>query len=200
MRFPVGVAVDGAGNLFIADQGNHRIRKVDTAGIITTVAGNGTFGFSGDGGPATSASLRNPHGVAVDGAGNLFIGDFFNHRIRKVTLVLIVTIDIKPGSDPNAINPAGRGVIPVAILTTDTFDATTVSPITVRFGPAGASLEHQLGHLNDADGDGDLDLVLHFPTQDTGIQCGDSEASLTGETFGGQSIQGSDSVVTAGCN
>ena len=111
-----------------------------------------------------------------------------------------VDIDIKPGSDPNAINPAGRGVIPVAILTTDTFDATTVSPITVRFGPAGASLEHQLGHLNDADGDGDLDLVLHFPTQDTGIQCGDTEASLTGETFGGQSIQGSDSVVTAGCN
>lgn len=115
-------------------------------------------------------------------------------------LAISVNIDIKPGSDPNAINPANRGLIPVAILTTDTFDATTVSPITVRFGPAGASLEHKLGHLKDVDGDRDLDLVLHFHTQGTGIQCGDTEASLSGGTFGGQAIQGSDSVLTVGCS
>jgi hypothetical protein len=82
---PYSVAVDAAGNLFIADTNNQRVRKVAAAtGIITTVAGTGAFGFSGDGGPATSASLRNPEGVAVDAAGNLFIADSLNHRVRKV--------------------------------------------------------------------------------------------------------------------
>ena len=66
-----GVAVDGAGNLYIADRNNHRIRKVDAAGTITTVAGTGESAFSGDGGPASEAQLRDPYGVAVDGAGNL---------------------------------------------------------------------------------------------------------------------------------
>ena len=79
------MAVDGAGNLFIADWSTGRIRKVDTAGVITTVAGTGTSGFSGDGGPATAAQLRNPSGVAVDGAGNLFIADSGNHLIRILT-------------------------------------------------------------------------------------------------------------------
>jgi len=82
---PSGVALDAAGNLFIADQSNQRIRRVDgSTGIITTVAGNGTSGFSGDGGAATSASLASPIGVALDAAGNLFIADQLNHRIRRV--------------------------------------------------------------------------------------------------------------------
>ena len=84
LNFPTGVAVDTAGNFYIADQANHRVRKVDTGGTITTVAGTGTAGFSGDGGPATSAMLIFPWGVAVDTAGNLFITDRNNHRIRKV--------------------------------------------------------------------------------------------------------------------
>jgi sugar lactone lactonase YvrE len=92
---PVGVAVDAAGNLLVADIGNNRIRRVDgTTGIITTVAGNGTSGFSGDGGPATSASLRAPDGVAVDAAGNLLIADTSNQRIRRVdgTTGIITTV------------------------------------------------------------------------------------------------------------
>ena len=82
---PTGVAVDNAGNLFIADSGNHRIRKVDgVTGVVTTVAGTGTAGFSGDDGPAISGRLNGPAGVAVDTKGNLFIADTSNDRIRKV--------------------------------------------------------------------------------------------------------------------
>ncbi|RAJ96008.1 putative secreted protein (Por secretion system target) [Larkinella arboricola] len=90
---PYGVAVDKQGNLFIADGSNNRIRKVSPTGIITTVAGNGTYGFSGDGGPATSAQLSSPSSVAVDAQGNLFIADASNYRIRKVaTNGLIYTV------------------------------------------------------------------------------------------------------------
>ena len=83
---PSGVSVDQSGNLFIADLGNLRIRKVTSTGIITTVAGNGTYGYSGDGGPASSAALRSPTGVAVDAGGNLFIVDTGNNRIRKIMI------------------------------------------------------------------------------------------------------------------
>ncbi|MGZ4954252.1 MAG: NHL domain-containing protein, partial [Methylobacter sp.] len=82
---PTGVAVDGGGNVYIADHSNSRIRKVDAStGLISTVAGNGSAGFSGDGGAATAANLSNPFGVAVDGAGSVYIADTSNQRIRKV--------------------------------------------------------------------------------------------------------------------
>ncbi len=80
----VYVATDLFGNLYIADQNNNRVRRVDSKGIITTVAGNGNQGFSGDGGPATQASLNSPTGVCTDPAGDLFIADVGNYRIRKV--------------------------------------------------------------------------------------------------------------------
>ena len=99
-------------------------------------------------------------------------------------------IDIKPGSDPNSININSNGVIPVAILTTECFDAADVDPETVRFGPAEASPVHYA--LEDVDGDGDM--ILHFKTQETSIVLGDAEASLTGETYNGQKIVGTDSV------
>ena len=86
---PYGVAVDTAGNLYIADAGNDRIREVTPAGIISTVAGNGTPGFSGDGGPATSAQLYAPYGVAADTTGDLFIADLDNARIREVSGVSV---------------------------------------------------------------------------------------------------------------
>jgi sugar lactone lactonase YvrE len=84
-RFPGGLALDAAGNLFIADINNHCIRKVTPGGVISTVAGNGKAGYSGDGGPATSAQLSNPSGIVVDSTNNLFIADYNNHRVRKVT-------------------------------------------------------------------------------------------------------------------
>src|SRR5439155_1364158 len=85
LSHPNGVALDAGGNLYIADLGNERIRKVAAAtGIITTVAGNGVFGFAGDGGAATNASLSVPAGVALDAGGNLYIANYSTHRIRKV--------------------------------------------------------------------------------------------------------------------
>jgi trimeric autotransporter adhesin len=91
LHFPVGIAVDSAGDLYIADSSNNRIRKVSN-GLITTVAGNGTEAYSGDGGPATSAGVYWPRGVAVDSAGNLYIADYYNLRIRKVSNGVITTV------------------------------------------------------------------------------------------------------------
>jgi uncharacterized protein (TIGR03437 family) len=88
---PQGVAVDSDGNLYVADPGNNRIRKVSN-GVITTVAGNGTPGFSGDNGPATSAQLNRPQGVAVDSAGNFYVADRNNNRIREVSNGVITTV------------------------------------------------------------------------------------------------------------
>jgi hypothetical protein len=92
LQEPIGVAVDGLGNLFIGDNANNRIRKVSTNGIITTVAGNGTQGYSGDGGAATNAGLSHPWGVALDNAGNLFIGDFQNQRVREIEQMPTLTL------------------------------------------------------------------------------------------------------------
>jgi hypothetical protein len=129
-----------------------------------------------------------------------------------------VTIDIKPGSDENPINcRSSSGIIPVAILTTDTFDALTIDHETVRFGPGDAGEVHFSGgskskgkgeavyrksgsrpkrHEEDVDHDGDLDLVFHFALAEVGIGCGDSEVTLMGQTFDGQSIVGTDQIRT----
>jgi uncharacterized protein YjiK len=86
LKDPSAVAFDASGNINIVDRGNHRIRMVmKSTGIITTVAGTGTAGYSGDGGLATSALLDGPEGVAVDESGNIYIADSNNHRIRMVT-------------------------------------------------------------------------------------------------------------------
>ena len=99
LHSPGGIYVDKSGNLYIADTRNHRIRKVDTEGIITTIAGNGQHGFSGDGGPATLASLLEPRDVTVDQEGNIYIADTLNHRIRRVDARLGVITTVA-GSGP----------------------------------------------------------------------------------------------------
>lgn len=108
---PTSVAIDNIGNLYIADTENHRIRKVYPSGIITTVAGNGTAGYSGDGGEATNAQLNNPTGVTLDSYGNLYIADRNNHRIRKVSPVPLPPVEPTPletGQVNNTFNAAGQ--------------------------------------------------------------------------------------------
>lgn len=136
LRSPVGVAVDGTGNLFIADLANQRIRRVDVAGTITTVAGNGTIGFSGDGGLATGATLADPRDVAVDGAGNLFIADLNNRRIRRVsaantapTITAAAPLERQQGS-------ASGGAVTIATVS-DVETASADLSITLGSVPAG---------------------------------------------------------------
>lgn len=105
---PDAVAVDVGGNIYIADSGNNRIRRIDPQGVITTVAGIGTNGFSGDGSPAITAQLNDPESVAVDQAGNIYIADTGNHRIRRITVQGIISTvagsDSAAGDNGPAIN------------------------------------------------------------------------------------------------
>ena len=108
-----GVTVDSHGNVYLADLGNARIFAVSPTGGIRIVAGNGTPGFSGDGGPATAASLSSPYGMAVDALGNLFIADWGNARIRKVTPSGVITTVAGGGTaDPSRLrmSPTSRPV------------------------------------------------------------------------------------------
>ncbi|WP_247233359.1 MopE-related protein, partial [Telluribacter sp. SYSU D00476] len=139
---PSGVAVDAAGNLYIADFGNQRIRRVSASdGTISTVAGTGTQGYSGDGGPATSASFRYPYGVAVDAAGNLYIADRDNYRIRWVSAPAAPTITLGP------VEAICQGATTFKI----TYTATTHDPDQYTVTGAGVSA-NQTGPLTGTSG------------------------------------------------
>jgi hypothetical protein len=125
-----------------------------------------------------------------DGLARCDIGAF--ELAGETPSVLAVNVDIKPGSSTNPINLQSTGVIAVAILSTATFDASTVNPASVTFGPSEATSTQN--SLEDVNGDGRLDLVLHFRTQQTGIQLGDTQACLVGQTRSGTAIEGCDHI------
>ena len=188
--------------------------------------------FLGGSPDATSNGRDEGWGIAVDAGGNLYVTgstamaingfpstagayDEVHNGSRDAFVVkfspkVLVQIDIKPGDDPNFVKcTKDNQKIPVAILTTNDFDATTVDHTTVRFGKTGteAAEVHRVKrtgeakrHEDDVDGDGDIDLVFHFRLGDTGIECGDEMAMLTGQTFSGQAIQGSDAIIAASHN
>ena len=123
-----------------------------------------------------------------------YIMEYSSEQGSQINVIQLVDVDIKQGSNPNLINLKSNGVIPLAILTTPGFDAAQVDPSSVRFGPNQAKETHNKGHLEDVDGDGDTDLVLHFRIQETGIKDTDTQACLTGITLSGVPIQGCNSI------
>ena len=121
------------------------------------------------------------------------------HTVQAVPSFISVDIDIKPGSDPNSINPNSKGVISVAILSSADFDASEVDVTTLTFGPGGATPTHAAGgHLEDVNSDGFTDLVSHYRIRETGIAQGDTEACVTGATIGGIPFNPCDSISTVG--
>jgi hypothetical protein len=173
--------------------------------IVSILLGNGDGTFEpaqdfGVGGGPFSITVGDFNGDGQQDVATANLdADSVSILINNTAVEIAVKIDIKPGSFPNSVNPKSKGKIPVAILTTESFDATTVDPTAVLFGRTGTEAAPVHFALEDIDGDGNTDMILHFKTQNTGIRCGDTSASLTGNTVSGQAIEGSDPIRTVAC-
>jgi sugar lactone lactonase YvrE len=176
LQNPDGVAVDGQGNVYIADRDQMRVRKVNAAGIITTIAGDGTQGEGGDGGPATSAQLRFPHGLAVDGQGNLYIADYQNQRVRKVNAAGIITTVAGTGyfgiCSPNLVCGDGGPAT----------SATLQSPTGVALDAQGSLYIVMASRVRKVDAAGIITTITS--AYDPGPYPGDGLPAIVAKTFG----------------
>jgi hypothetical protein len=179
--------------------GDNKIYELSTIGALIRECDSayegGAFGLGGIAlvGPDTFY-VSEPQG------GNPFAGTTIliflkSDLVCTPALVQNVSIEITP----DHINPNSNGQLKVVILTDNSFNAATVDASSVHFGHNGTEASPTQSSIQDFDNDGDLDMVLRFKTQDTGVQCGDQSLVLTGKTMGGQAIQGSDAITTVGC-
>jgi len=183
----------------------------DTGALITSIPFDGGFGFKAtlavrsDGTLFQTGQILDVLGFVLSkidpltgavthvGAGPAWVRDLDFSPV----VVESVEIDIKPGSDPNAVNPTARGILPVAILGSDTFDVADVDATTLAFGPGEAAPLHSSGgHAEDVNDDGYTDWVSHYRIEEVEVAAGDTELCLTGETLDGIPIEGCDAIVT----
>lgn len=194
--WPQDIVADSDNNIFLVDYSQVAprcicVQKFTPFGEFITQFGR--YGYGDD-------NLSWAKGIAVDSAGNVYVADFNRSRILKFAplhSVMPVTIDIKPGENINSINLGSNGNVPVAIFSTEDFDATTVDPISVTLAGASVRIKGKgtpQASFWDVDGDGFLDLIVHVDTTALELTGGDVQAELIGMTFDGQEIRGVDTI------
>ena len=213
--YSFSVAVDGAGNAFISGRTEGSLSGDNAGGIDTFLAKYAPNGNELWREQLGTSSSDESWSVAVDGAGNAFISGHTDGIMGEANFggvdaflakyevpepaTLSVEIDIKPGSYPNSINLGSHGSVPVAILTTEDFDATTVDPETVELAGATIAIrgngKRWLASEEDVDDDGDIDLLVHVETENLALGTGATTVILTGETYDGEQFEGSDDIV-----
>jgi len=197
---------DGVSSLSVSCDGFSTINDPEVEDEIVTVL---TFGGAATNMWTESGLLAGSYSNEITCTFTDPVGGTFQRTASaecEVEAPIQVDVDIKPGSDPNSINPRSMGKVPVAILGSDSFDVTQVDVTTLAFGPNGATPAHDLtdpdtlaGHIEDVNDDGFLDLVSHYNQKQTGLACGDTDATLTGALLDGTPFDGTDSVRMVPC-